>query len=448
MLLRVRESQWSPFINALIARQDVETAAVILAERLDGGEVLLAKHLIMVPDDGYLIRRSDQLRLDPVALNRLIRCARDEGLSVLTIHTHPGTSEPWFSLADDAGDARLIPSLFAQMPGPHGSLVVAGESGMVAGRVWSECGVKTDLRVRTVGVMLRARPATSPGRNPTWFERQQLALGESGQAVLHDLHIGVVGLGGTGSVVLVQLAHLGVGRITVVDGDLVERSNVSRILGATTCDAGITPKVAVALRYVESVGLGTRVQPIQGHLGQHVSVADIESCDVVLSCVDRHTPRALLNRLAYDKAIPTIDMGSAFRANGEGRIVASAGRVVIVGPGRRCLACWGHIDPDVLRIEALPPVDRASQILEGYIRGADVPQPSVVSFNTMIAGAAVIELLRLVTGFAGSNDSPARLSFDFESGTVRRNRLDSTPCSICGSVDPPATGERAGRRDK
>jgi hypothetical protein len=178
--------------------------------------------------------------------------------------------------------------------------------------------------------------------------------------------------------------------------------------------------------------LGTQVRTIRANLGPDATTAEIESADVIFSCVDRHSPRALLNRLAYERAIPVIDMGSAFRVNDSGIVTEGAGRVVIVGPDRRCLACWGHIDPRRLRIESLSHEDRAKEAAEGYISGADVPQPSVVAFNTMIAGAAVVEFLRIVTGFAGAKDPPMRLSFDFETGTVRRNQLaEMGLCSIC-----------------
>jgi hypothetical protein len=436
MILRVLQQEWSAFVDALRARNDVETAGIILAERMHGGEVLLARHLIPVPDDGYQIRRIDQLRIDPLAINRLVRRGRDEGLSVITAHTHPGTTEPWFSLADDAGDGRLMPSLFAQMPGPHGSLVVAGESGVAAGRIWTESGAKSDLVLRIVGRVLQLfPPARDDEGTGAWFARQRLALGDHGQAALRDLHVAIVGLGGTGSVAFVQLAHLGVGRITVVDGDGVERSNVSRILGATRRDAGTTCKVAVAQRYADALGLGTRVRALRGHLGIDVAPTEIECCDVILSCVDSHTPRAILNRLAYARAIPMIDMGSAFRVDPSGQIVAGAGRIVIVGPGRACLACWGHIDPERLRVEALHADERSALAAEGYVAGADVPQPSVVAFNTTLAGAAVVELLRLVTSFAGAEDPPMRLSFDFLTGTVRRNSLaPAGACSICSTA--------------
>jgi hypothetical protein len=70
---------------------------------------------------------------------------------------------------------------------------------------------------------------------------------------------------------------------------------------------------------------------------------------------------------------------------------------------------------------------------DGYILGAEVPQPSVIPFNTMVAGAAAIEFLRIVTGFAGVEGAPQRLSFDFASGSVRRNALsEAFACRICG----------------
>jgi hypothetical protein len=93
MRLRILESDWKPFAEALCARQDVETAGIILAERI-AGDVLLAREFTLVPEAGYAIRRSDCIRIDPVALNRLIRPARDRGLSIFTIHTHPGSREP------------------------------------------------------------------------------------------------------------------------------------------------------------------------------------------------------------------------------------------------------------------------------------------------------------------------------------------------------------------
>jgi len=437
MKLRVLESEWRPFINELCSRTDVETAGIILAERLHGGSVLLARHLSVIPDTAYTIRQNDRIRIDPVALNRLIRPARDRGLSILTIHTHPGADVPWFSAADDAGDSVLMPSLFTQMPGPHGSIVIAGNTQAVCARVWTITENVVPINLHVIGQTMQVLSPHIMLKQEEWFDRQRLALGEAGQHILRHLHVAVVGLGGTGSVTFSQLVHLGVGQITVIDGDRVENTNISRIFGATAADANVTWKVDVAARYAESVGLGTKVKAIRGHLGKDVDPKALEECDVVFSCVDAHLPRALLNRFSYEKAALLFDMGSAFRVH-ENIITAGSGRVVIIGPGRPCLACWGHIDANQVRIESMDHDERTKQEAEGYISGADVSQPSVVNFNTQISGAAVTEFLRCVTKFSGADDPPSRLGFDFTNGTVNRNRLSGGGgCRICRSKLTP-----------
>lgn len=431
MKLRLLKSDWDPFVRELCSRSDVETAGIIFAERLHDKCTLLARELLIVPDDAYVIRQRDRIRIDPIAFNRLVRPARDRGLSVFTVHTHPKADSPWFSMADDTGDSVLMPSLLSQIPGPHGSLVVAGNTQTACARAWTTAENVTDVSLHIIGQSLHVMSADNMDNQMEWFDRQRLALGESGQCVLRKLHIAVVGLGGTGSATFTQLVHLGVGEITVIDGDIIESSNVSRIFGATTDDADVTWKVDAAARYAKAVGLNTKVNKIRGNLGQNVETTDIEDCDAIFSCVDSHLPRALLNRLSYDKAIFLIDMGSAFRVS-HSTVTAGSGRVVVLGPGRPCLACWGHIDSNRIRTESLPEDERAQQSAEGYISGAEVPQPSVIAFNTLISGAAVIELLRTVTGFSEPETAPLRLGFDFMTGTVRRNRLSDTPgCRIC-----------------
>jgi hypothetical protein len=200
--------------------------------------------------------------------------------------------------------------------------------------------------------------------------------------------------------------------------------------------------VDVAARYARSLGLVRGVECHPQFLGpEHEPL--LASCDVIVSCVDRQTPRAILNRSAYRSLVPVIDLGTVFRVDPAGTIVADAGRVVVVGPGRPCLACWGHIDPHALRIEALSEADRESEVRAGYIEGAVEQQPSVVAFNTFVAGAGMGELVRLATAFAGTASPPLRLAFSFTEGTVRRNALSgNTRCTICGETSEP-TKEKA-----
>ncbi|MBI1948534.1 MAG: ThiF family adenylyltransferase [Deltaproteobacteria bacterium] len=431
MRLKVSEASWNAFASHLLERTDVESAGIVLARALDAadGPLLVADELLVVPDEGFLIRRFDQIRIDPIVMSGMTQRARDEGLSIFTVHTHPMANEAWFSWADDNGDKRLMPSLHAQAPGPHGSIVIVPGGGVLA-RAFDEDGGMTMVDFDVVGRRLVRHLQERDVVTDERFARQELALGPAGQARLRGLRVGVVGLGGVGSIVAAQLAHLGIGERVDIDGDDVSVSNLSRVFGARRSDVG-RRKVQVAARYATDAELPVRVVSVDEPLGaQHGAL--MRSCDVVFSCVDTHTPRALLNSLAYEALVPVIDMGTAFRVDDTSGIITSCGgRVVVVGPGRPCLGCWGHLNADRLREEALSTAERVELGRQGYLVGVDVAQPSVVAFNTYVAGSAVIEFLRLVTGFAGADDPPNRLGFRFDDGSVVRNEVNARASCRC-----------------
>jgi len=220
--------------------------------------------------------------------------------------------------------------------------------------------------------------------------------------------------------------------------------------------AGATTKSAIAERLAHEIqGDDATLIARSTWLADEQGARGLLSCDLVFCCVDRLLPRALLNDLAYAAHIPIIDMGSAFRVDDSGHVVSQGGKVAIIGPGHVCLWCWGDLDSDRLRAETLAPEERESLVAEGYIEGADVPQPAVVAFNAEIASAAVIEAMRLATDFAGTEESADRLNFDFARGTVVRVRgLSRSECQFCGSrkhADPAQSvvpsGESAGTVD-
>jgi hypothetical protein len=326
-----------------------------------------------------------------------------------------------------------MPSFSRQIPSAlHGSMVLTG-NGRVVARLFDGTAQPMEMSVTIVGDrILRLDPADIPFDER--FARQVLALGKNGQRQIRNLRFGVVGIGGIGSVVFAQLAHLGAGEILIMDGDVTSRSNLSRMIGARIEDIDNKKKVHVAVRYASEAELPSKVLAYPHHLATDHHLQILTTCDIIVSCVDRHTPRSLLNRLAYNAAIPIIDLGTGFKVDDAGVMAGDAGRVVVIGPGKPCLGCWGHLDSDALRVEAMCENERESLAAEGYIAGAVVDQPSVMPFNTMVAGAGVVEVLRMVTGFAGMEAPPKRLAFSFRDGTVRRNALAfDNQCRICGN---------------
>jgi tRNA A37 threonylcarbamoyladenosine dehydratase len=67
---------------------------------------------------------------------------------------------------------------------------------------------------------------------PVFFDRQVRAFGKDIQRLLGRLHIGIIGVGGTGSSIAEQLIRLGVGSLTISDDDFFEHSNVNRVYGS------------------------------------------------------------------------------------------------------------------------------------------------------------------------------------------------------------------------
>ena len=238
------------------------------------------------------------------------------------------------------------------------------------------------------------------------FARQALAFGQELNARLQGMRIGIVGCGGTGSATAVLLARLGVGQLVLFDNDIVEATNLNRLYGARRADAdAMRPKVEVVAREIAEMGIGTRVVPMRGWVGNPTFRDALKFCDVIFGCTDDHDGRLLLNRLAYFYLIPVLDMGLAIEphAGGEGMRDLS-GRVTVLTPGAPCLLCRHIVDPVTARDEDLKrhnPEEHERRKREAYVRGAGNPAPAVVTFTTATACLAVDELIQGLTGFRG-----------------------------------------------
>src|SRR5207249_1860878 len=131
--------------------------------------------------------------------------------------------------------------VFSDLLGPekHGSLLftltdVAGR--VPGGRHFSSLDRLVVVGPRIFGLnLVKAKKVSSP-RVSVAHDRQVLAFGTAGQELLGQLRIGIVGLGGTGSAVAVQLVRLGVRKFVLVDPDTFEASNLSRLYGSRFAD--------------------------------------------------------------------------------------------------------------------------------------------------------------------------------------------------------------------
>lgn len=413
-------------------RDDREVAGVLLARLIDDecGTTILARDLRPAPPESYLDRRPDGLSLRSTGWVPAVRESLDDNAMALFVHTHP-RGQAFFSSWDDAVDAELRTAFqeLAAVP-RYASVVVAGDvaTPTIAARLWTGNEYQA-LSVRVAGQHLTISPGVRLVGESQTFDRQLRALGRDGQHVLHGLTVGVVGAGGTGSPVFEQLVRLGVGSIVVIDDDVVTPSTVARGYGTAVTDIG-RPKVEVLRDLAERIGLETEVDAVMGNVRDRKVAESLRHCDIVFCCADGHGARLVLNRWAYWHVAPVIDV-AVLVSSLEQRVVGVDGRLTWLAPGAACLLCRGRIDPTLAYAEQLDPEERRALAEQGYAPELEEPQPSVITYTTVMAGMAVTELLNRL--FALADSKATEYLVRLHDHSISMNRRLSRPECFCGS---------------
>ncbi|MFC1752256.1 ThiF family adenylyltransferase [Thermoproteota archaeon] len=275
--------------------------------------------------------------------------------------------------------------------------------------------------------------------NQEKFARQILAFGKDGQRCISNAKVGIVGLGGIGSLVAQMLAYLGVKDFVLIDDDIVEESNLNRLIAASREDmVKKTPKVDIAARVIISINPKAANKKIFNNLRSQEAIDVLCGApEVIFGCVDNDGARLMLAELssAYNKVL--VDSGAEIINNQE--FQEFGGRVIVARPGDFCLLCAGEIDLEVARQELESAEEKNFQEKLGYGLGGGVPDPSVISLNSIIAGLAVTEFLMFVTGLREPN---RRVTYRGMRGVFRESidkKRDN--CIICNSL--AGEGEKA-----
>lgn len=209
----------------------------------------------------------------------------------------------------------------------------------------------------------------------------------------------IVGLGGLGSHVVQQLCYLGVGRLTLIDPDIVEVSNLNRLVGATAEDAQLgTPKVRVAERLVRAVDADIEVVASDSSIARRSALELLHAVDYVVGCVDNDGPRFLLATFCAVADKPYLDLATDIMVSDNwfgGRIFFSTGE-------GGCLLCADELDQREIRLWTSSEAElrEDERIYGSGVIGQD---PSVVSLNGVMASAGVMELMVAITGIRSPN---------------------------------------------
>jgi sulfur-carrier protein adenylyltransferase/sulfurtransferase len=230
-------------------------------------------------------------------------------------------------------------------------------------------------------------------------------VGEAGQLKLLDSRILLIGAGGLGSPAALYLAAAGVGKLGIVDADVVDASNLQRQVIHATDRLG-EPKVASAKRSLEALNPDVEVVPYEERLtSENVDRILEDGWDVIVDGADNFPTRYLLNDASVWHDIPIVH-GSIYRFEGQVTVFTPG-----EGPCYRCL------------FPTPPPPELAPSCAEGGVLGV---------LPGIIGSLQANEALKLLLG-EGDPLVGRLLLFDALDTSFTEVALRRDPaCPVCG----------------
>ncbi len=241
-----------------------------------------------------------------------------------------------------------------------------------------------------------------------YYSRQTMLknMGFDAQRKLKGATVCIVGVGGLGSPVAIQLASMGVGTLRLIDNDIVEMSNLQRQHLYGLDQVGL-PKVEAAAQRLMGLNPFIRIEPLPLMVTPNNAEEIIRGSDVVIGSLDMMAPRYSLNRACQKLGIPFI----------HGAALAYNGSVSTILPGKTaCLECF-----------------------QGGVDDAEMPTCATVGVHPAILGIVgslvVAETVRIIIG--QEPNLANKLMFldleDYSFETINLKKAEN--CPVCGKTD-------------
>lgn len=249
-----------------------------------------------------------------------------------------------------------------------------------------------------------------------WTLRQSF-LGVHSDDIFAKAKIGFIGLGGGGSHLVQQFAHLGLGNFLLVDFDRIEDTNLNRLIGGTVNDVKNRQlKSNIARRMIKRINPEASVK-ISNKQWQE-SIRQLRDCDLIYGSLDSFQQRRDLEVFTRRFLTPYIDIGMDVHKIND--IHSISGQVILSLPGSLCMHCMSFLNEECLTKEA-----------QKY--GAAGGNPQVVWPNGVLASTAVGIGVKLLTAWHPKKTGSIYLEYDGVVGTVstssRMKYLENTVCT-------------------
>jgi len=229
-------------------------------------------------------------------------------------------------------------------------------------------------------------------------------IGYQGQLKLKQASVCVVGVGGLGNPIVTRLTAMGVGKIRIVDRDVIELSNLHRQTMFNEDDIGQV-KVETAAKKLRKLNADIIIEDLTVSINDYTALDVVDGCDVVIDALDSVNARYSLNKACIVKKIPFVT----------GAAVGVTGQSFTILPNET--ACYHCLFPE-LDEDSMPTCS-----IEGV-------HPSILS---IIGGIEVSEAVKIITGKQPSLKDKV-LHVDLENLIFNFTKVSRVQeWSVCGS---------------
>src|SRR6266496_790100 len=336
-------------------------------------------------------------------------------INVIDVHTHPfSQGSVSFSATDDGDEKTFFRFLKQKFEGINYASIVFSQR-LYSARVWTfssgsiaarrallktqtspENIVSSDFHEDTDEQYEKTAVTGVEG----FFNRGALVLGlDVMRQIMHNQVISIVGAGGLGSIVAEHLIHMGFHEINLIDPDVLEMSNLNRVVGAYYEDAQQKLyKVDVVKRHVTKINPQATVLACKRDVHDKEVERVLALSDWIIVATDNHSSRLRTQELSVKYFVPLVSVGVNITVKGN-NIEDMSGEVITVRVGDYlCLQCLNRIHPIKVASERHPDQTiREALVKRGYVTGRDVKEPAVKTLNTFLATMAVDVLINQYT---------------------------------------------------
>jgi hypothetical protein len=371
-----------------------------------------------VEDEDYIDDEYVGAKINANAIRKSMQYCLDNGRGGFHVHIHNHKGKPVPSKTDNIGLPGVVDSL-KNVTGnqANGILILSQDSFYAIVKSNDHTHYVIPEIVSVVGYPMKFQFNTPGPTTVADVYTRQSFLGKNSTSIFENIRVGIVGLGGGGSHIAQQLAHIGVKNIVVFDDDKIEDSNLNRLVGGQYNDLEIeAQKTSIANRLILGILPTANVVEIQEKWQSHPE--ELQKCDIVFGCVDTYIARQQLEAECRRYLIPFIDIGMDVYQSNPNEYHMS-GQIILSMPGMPGMQSMGFLTEEKLAVEAAK---------YGNVGG----RPQVIWPNGVLASSAIGVFVDIVTGWSGQKGKLIYLSYDGNAGTLtqhlRLSFIDNTNC--------------------